>query len=353
MGSWNDIEEWSAPKEFTPSAFLSIIIAARNEAENIEACLNTLDENEYPKESYEVILIDDHSDDDTYTLATQLGISNLKVIKQDEHKHGKKQALKKGIALAKGALILTSDADCEYDKHWLKTMVSFFESHQARLITGPIAFTKEKGFLQKFQALDLIGLMAVTGSGIQTEKQFMANGSNMLYSKAVFDEVDGYRGNEHLASGDDMFLIHKVAEKYPDDIYFVKAKEAIVETEAEPGLRDFLAQRKRWATKTTHYTDKRLVFVLGAVFLLSVTIILNILFLWVFDLLFLFIGLFQLFIKMILDYLFLSNISKFFEAKKLMKVFIPSNLFHLFYISYSGISGLFGGKYEWKGRKLS
>lgn len=353
MGSWNDTEEWMVPDNFTSSSFLSIIIAARNEAENIEACLKSLSENNFPKSNYEVILIDDHSDDDTYDLAVGLNIPNLKVIKQEEGLSGKKQALKKGISISKGDLILTSDADCTYHTHWLASMISYFENHQAKLITGPIAFTKLDGFLQKFQALDLIGLMAVTASGIKTEKQFMANGSNMIYSREIFDEVDGYRGNEHLASGDDMFLIHKVAEKYPDDIHFVKSKEAIVETNAEPTLSDFLAQRKRWATKTTHYTDRKLVFVLAAVFILSVTILLNIFIFSFFNSLFLFIGLFQLFIKMILDYLFLSNIAKFFDARSLMKLFFPSNIFHLFYITYSGISGLFGGKYTWKGRELT
>lgn len=353
MKSWNELKEWSSPKSFKPEGFLSIIIPARNEEKNIELGLKSLAANKYPKDKYEIILIDDHSEDKTYEIAKSLHIENLTIIKQDEGKQGKKQALKKGIARAKGELILTTDADCIYHRNWLRCMISFYENHQAKLLTGPIQFTPNNNFLQRFQALDLIGLMAVTASGIQTERQFMANGCNMVFSKAIFDEVGGYRGNEHLASGDDMFLVHKFAEKYPEDIYFVKSEEAIVKTKAEPTLRTFLSQRKRWATKTVHYTDKRLIFLLGMVFLFSISILLNLFILSFFNSFYLLIGLFQLSIKLIIDYLFLSNVSQFFRAKKVLDEFFPSNILYLFYILYSGVSGLFGGKYSWKGRTIS
>lgn len=351
--SWNKIEDWKTPLDFSPSKLLSIIIPARNEAKNITACLKSISDNNYSKDKYEIILIDDHSEDQTSALAASLSIPNLKVLKQEEGRQGKKQALKLGIQQSKGELILTTDADCVYDKEWLRTMVSFFDNHQAKLVTAPIAFHNPKGYFQKFQALDLNGLMVITAAGIQTEKQFMANGANMMYSKEIFNEVNGFRGNEHLASGDDMFLVHKVSELYPDDIHFVKAKESVVSTSAEASLFSFLEQRKRWATKTTHYTDRRLLMVLSIVFLLCITIVLNIFVFSIFNALFLFIGLFQLFIKMILDYLFLSNITSYFGTRSLMKAFLPANLMHLIYICYSGVAGLFGGKYEWKGREVN
>lgn len=353
ISSWNKIEDWSTPADFSPSKFLSIIIPARNESRDILACLNSISSNKYPTDKYEIILIDDHSEDDTYQLAASLKIPNLIIIRQEEGRKGKKQALKLGIQKSEGELILTSDADCVYDENWLSTMVSFYDNHQAKLVTGPIAFSEPSGYFQKFQALDLNGLMVITAAGIQTEKQFMANGANMLYSKEVFEEVNGFRGNEHLASGDDMFLVHKVSELYPGDIHFVKAKASVVSTSAEVSLISFLDQRKRWATKTTHYTDRRLLMVLSIVFLLCLTIMLNIFVFSLFNSLFLFIGLFQLFIKMILDYLFLSNITSYFGTRSLMKAFFPANLMHLIYICYSGVTGLFGGKYEWKGREVS
>jgi len=332
ISSWKKIEEWSTPKDFSPSR---------------------IHENSYPLDGYEIILIDDHSEDETSKLASSLNIPNLTILKQEEGRQGKKQALKLGIQKSKGELILTTDADCVYHKEWLSTMVSFYENHQAKLVTGPIAFSEPTGIFQKFQALDLNGLMVITAAGIQTEKQFMANGANMLYSKKIFEEVNGFRGNEHLASGDDMFLVHKVSELYPEDVHFVKAKASGVSTSAEASLLSFLDQRKRWATKTTHYTDRRLLLVLTSVFLLCLTIVLNIFVFSFFNLLFLFIGLFQLFIKMILDYLFLSNITNYFGTRSLMKAFLPANLMHLIYICYSGVTGLFGGKYEWKGREVS
>ena len=353
MSSWNDIEEWSVPDDFFPTRFLSIIIPARNEAKDITGCLRSISANNYPSDKFEIILIDDHSEDETSKIASLLEISNLTILKQEENRQGKKQALKLGLQKAKGELILTTDADCVYDERWLSTMVSFYESHQAKLVTGPIDFAKPKGLFQKFQALDLNGLMVITAAGIQTDKQFMANGANMLYSKNIFEEVNGFRGNEHLASGDDMFLVHKVSELYPDDIHFVKSKTSVVSTLAETSLKSFLDQRKRWATKTTHYTDRRLLLVLSSVFMLCLTIVLNVFVFSFFNSLFLFIGLFQLFIKMILDYLFLSNITTYFGTSSLMKMFFPANIMHLFYITYSGITGLFGGKYEWKGRRVS
>ena len=219
-------------------------------------------------------------------------------------------------------------------------------------------FSGERNILGKFQTLDFAGMMCITGAGIAARTTRLCNGANLAYPKAVFAEVGGYANNENLASGDDMFLLHKIAAQYPDSIRFLKSNTATILTEPKHDWRDFVAQRLRWGTKNTQYSDWRVTAVLGAVWLFSVSFFVTTALLPLFyfynGLFGVILWLFPLMIKYVTDFVFLRKMCIFFNRKDLLtaKIFLPSFFVHLYYLAYIGLLANFRKKYVWKARVL-
>src|SRR5690606_5203635 len=126
--------------------------------------------------------------------------------------------------------------------------------------------------LQTLEFLYLIGLGAAS---IGNREASTCNGANLAYRKDIFMELNGFQGIEELASGDDELFLHKVAAKYPEKIGFCKSREAVVYTEAKDSLSSFISQRKRWASKSTHYKKKAIVYLGVGVWLFNVFLLLN------------------------------------------------------------------------------
>jgi cellulose synthase/poly-beta-1,6-N-acetylglucosamine synthase-like glycosyltransferase len=407
---WRALPEWQIPESWQPSVRVSVIIPARNEAANIEACLRSILEGSYPANLLEIIVVDDFSGDETSEIVESLKFevwsSAVCLIRLSDFlptearfRANKKKAIEIGIAHATGELIMTTDADCVVPGDWLRLVVSRFNptpdpSPERRgdrdivaehataplpfgggvgggvetggiptLLAAPVAFHREQNFLQRFQSLDFLGLMGITGAGIQLGWQRMGNGANLAYPKAVFEEVGGFSGNENLASGDDMFLIQKVAARWPGSVFFLKNPAATVLTEAKPDWRSFLQQRLRWGTKNAALPEWPVRLVLLTVFLFCWSILLN----SVLAALALVgvpannslpllaspptILLFQLSVKAVFDYIFLREMCRFFKREDLLRWFVPSFFLHTLYIPLVGAASLFLRRYEWKGRR--
>ncbi|NJL75821.1 MAG: hypothetical protein HC892_13175 [Saprospiraceae bacterium] len=231
-------------------------------------------------------------------------------------------------------------------------LVSYYECQQMKFIAAPVNFYQEQNALERFQSLDFMGMMGIAGGGIQRRFMRMCNGANLAYTKSVFEEVHGFQGINHIASGDDMLLMHKVAARYPKQVGYLKNSSATVFTHAKPTLRDFLQQRIRWATKSSGYQEQIVIVILALVLFFCLNIILTILLIpflgW--KIVFILVGL--LLAKAIMDYLFLNLMSHFFERKQLMKSFVPSFFMHIAYIVFVGTAANFVKNYEWKGRKV-
>jgi len=355
---WNKIPSWETPKNFTPKTKVSILIPARNEAEKILKCLNAILIQTYPKDLFEVIVLDDFSTDGMADLILDK-FQNIKLLKlsdflsEKDTQSFKKRAIELGIEHSYGELILTTDADCEVPKNWLDSIVSFYEEKQLKFIAAPVNFHQEKSIFERFQSLDFMGMMCVTGAGIQLRLGNMCNGANLAYEKSAFYEVGGFEGINQIASGDDMLLMQKIAEKYPSKIGFLKNQNTTVLTEAKPNLGSFLSQRIRWASKSTSYKEWRVTFILGMVFLFCLNILSSFLLIPFLGILGVKVFLSQLTIKMIIDFIFLGKMARFFNRKDLMKTYLPSQLLHISYIVVVGILGNLIKKYEWKGRQVS
>ena len=243
-----------------PKHCFSIVIACRNEEDNLENLVESISKIEYPTSKFELILVDDHSTDTTNELArTLLKYTKIqsRVIKLEDDLLGKKHALTKGIGESMFNWIVTSDADCIIPPLWLKIFDQSLIENNSLMLAAPIKYKDyEKNFVMDFQTTDLAAMMGTTMGGFGLEKPFMCNGANLLYNKEAFLEVKGFEGNYHSISGDDIFLLEKFQRNFPGRVHYVKSEYSIVETEAEGTIKGLVNQRIRWASKSSKYESK-------------------------------------------------------------------------------------------------
>lgn len=360
--NWNTLPLWKNPKEKLTTTHISVVISARNEAENIVRCLQSIATQNYPTALFEIILIDDHSEDETLARAKELQISNLRTLRLQDYlltsekiNAYKKKAIEVGIDQAVGKLIVCTDADCRVGKEWLRQIALCYEKTNAKMIVGPVLFEDEQSLFQRFQSLDFLGMMAITGAGINGRFLYMCNGANLAYPKAVFEELEGFKGIDTLASGDDVLFLQKVAMHYPKDIRYLKANEAVVFTTPMRTLRSFIRQRVRWASKSGSYSTRLLSgwgtqLQLALVWLFSLSIVSSFLLIPFWGLNIFWLWFIQFIMKGYADYWLLSSAAKFFKRPDLMRVFVPSLFLHCWYIVWVGFLGMLPKRYIWKGR---
>jgi len=331
----------------------SILIPARNEAENIEKCLQSIAAIDYPSAYFEIIVIDDFSTDATAEIVSN--VSGVRLIRLSESVSSpinsyKKKAIETGVAAAKFPWIVTTDADCTVPKNWLIHFNRILQQEQIQFIAAPVAIQYGKAFLDVFQALDFMSLQGITGAAASTGFHHMCNGANLCYSKHAFEAVEGFRNIDHIASGDDMLLMQKIAQKFPKSIAYCKNKEAIVRTLPVIGIKAFFMQRIRWASKARSYKDARIITVLLLVYLLNAFLV------FVFLMAFLNASLWPVLIAGILtkcigELIFLLPVAEFFGMTALLLWFPFAQPFHIVYTVVAGALGSIG-KYEWKQRKV-
>ena len=346
---WRSIPDYISPGQ--PAQMkISVIIPARNEEKNIGQLLLALQNQSFPKDFFEIIVVDDHSEDATVATVRQFAFVKLVQLKDDNINSYKKKAIETGIAAATGELIVTTDADCLPTREWLKTIAACKEEKQAAFLVAPVVFENDNSLLEIFQALDFLTLQGITGASVYKNIHSMCNGANLAYERKAFYEVNGFADVDHIASGDDMLLMYKIWKKYPQRIHYLKSKDAIVTTQPMKTWKEFFNQRIRWASKAKQYDDKRIFAVLLLVYLFNLSF-LGLLVAGIWNLEF-GIWFFALWLgKTLIEFPFVYSVATFFNKQKLMKYFFFFQPIHIFYTILSGLFGQFG-KYEWKGRKV-
>jgi cellulose synthase/poly-beta-1,6-N-acetylglucosamine synthase-like glycosyltransferase len=362
--AWKKIPDFvAAENAYNELPFISIIIAARNEEKNIGKCIQSILDQTYPAEKYEIIVTDDHSTDKTVSIIQFFQKNNIQVLHLADFIFGqkinsyKKKSIDTALQFAKGELIVTTDADCIAPPKWLETIAHFYKHKSPVFVALPVNFTNSsisdslfKKLFKVFQSLDFMTLQGITGASVFKKVHAMCNGANLAYQKEVFFKVGGFEGVDKLASGDDMLLMQKIQAQYPDEIAFLKSKEVIVNTQPAETIKDFMNQRIRWASKAGYYTDKKITAVLLLVYLLNAwLLILGICSFFSLNALYLF--LVSLLIKTLAEIFFLFPVAKFFEKQKQLWWFLPAQPFHILYTVIAGGLGRFGS-YQWKGRKV-
>ncbi len=338
-----------------PQTHISIIVPARNEEDNIGKCIDAILAQEYPNHLFEVIVIDDHSTDNTAGVVKNYKQSNIRCIQlaghvTDETIAYKKKALSLGIATAKGELIITTDADCIAGKQWLKNIAALYERDKPVMIVAPVDFTNNGSIVQLFQSIDFMSMQGITAASHKLGLGNMSNGANLAFTRTAYDAVDGYTGIDHLASGDDYLLMMKMRYAYPTSISYLKTEAAIVHTAPQPDWGSFLQQRIRWASKSGKYDDKKLTAILMLVYLYNV-LLLVVGVVGIFNVNYLLLFAAMLLLKTEVEIYYLLPVARFFNKRKDLLYFPLLQPLHILYIVAAGMLG-FVGVYKWKGRKL-
>lgn len=352
------IRGWHKLVYFKPTAStlttkVSILVAARNEAENISKTIEDLIAQRYDKTLTEIIFIDDHSTDNTAEIISTYASGGVRLIRLNEDRplnSYKKKAIQTAIADASGTLIVTTDADCRMGPNWLKTIVSFYEEKRYKMISSPVTYYEEKSFFERAQTLEFLYLIGLGASTIGNKRPSTCNGANLAYERDAFYEVGGFKGIDDLASGDDELLLHKMAARFEGNIGFLKNEDAVVYTHPKATIKEFIQQRKRWASKSTRYKNKSIIVLGVCIWFFNVSILVN-LGLGLFIGSFLKLALYQLLAKMAVEFVFLYDVTAFSNRKSLLRLLPVLNVLHILYIVYIGIAGN-TGKYNWKGRMV-
>lgn len=343
------------PQQTTVHTPISVLIAARNEEDNIARTLNCIVNQDFPKELLQIIVVDDHSTDNTAAIVASYasrGVTLLQLNEGDKLNSYKKLAISRAIAQASGEIIVTTDADCRMGTNWLRTVVSYFEETEAYMVSSPVAYSEEKSYFERLQTLEFLYLIGLGAAGIGNKNPTTCNGANLAYRRDLFYEMGGFNGIDNLASGDDELFLHKVAEKYAEKIGFCKSKDAIVYTDAKATLSGFISQRRRWASKSTKYRDKRVVWLGVSIWLFNLSLIaglmqfiidlpnVNVLFLVAFVM------------KVLAELAFIYPLCGLVNRHALLVNLFPLSFIHAVYLVYIGVAGNVG-KYDWKGRRVN
>ena len=325
---------------------VSIIIAARNEEDNIDEIINNFNSQNYPKDKIELIIIDDHSTDMTSKKANKFKQNNIKVLLLPDNLYGKKQAIDFGLQHAVGDIILTTDADCSFERNWVNTMSSYFADKNVKLVAGPVKYSSNESFFQKFQSLEFYSLISCGAGAIGIQKPIFCNAANMAYSKDVI-EIFNRVSDSKIASGDDVFLLHYLKKTNTNAIKFALDEKAIVTTSSKENISDFLNQRKRWTAKSASYDDLFTLFVSILVLLVNfsfIYVLFDSLFTYNYNFLFFFFAM-----KFICDYLILKPALIFFKKENLTKWTLLFEFFYSLYVIFIVVMS-FTTKFKWKDR---
>lgn len=347
-------------KDLKPRTKFSVIVPFRNEAANLSRLLDSFFRLNYPKTLFEVILVDDDSEDDSVktiqniidTKSSKKDFTRtdiIKVIKNNRTSNSpKKDAITTALKMAKHDWIITTDADCIIPKYWLDTFDECIQTNQPNCVVAPITYSDGSSFLKRFQILDILSLQGATVGGFGLKLPFLSNGANFAYRKAAFQAVDGFSGNNNLASGDDIFLLEKLKKIDLKKVLYLKSDQAIVTTKPMADLKSLIHQRLRWASKTSRNPNwfSKLV---GLIVFSGNLACIAILPIFLFGLITPRIAIALLVIKFSIDFLLLFKTARFLKQECVLFSYVWSCLLYPFFSVYIAILSLFKS-YKWKGR---
>ncbi len=332
---------------------VSVIVPFRNEKKNLPNLIQSLTKLNYPKYKVEFILIDDYSTDGSLQWLKEKNLDErFKIIPKVEGKdrEGKKYSIELGIQHSTGEIIFITDADCLPPQNWLTKSIPLFDDNTG-FVAGSVLFRSDGTLFGNLQQIEFAGLITAAAGLIGAGKPTTCSAANIAFRKKAFTAVNGYAGNEALASGDDELLLQKIHSTTNYKVKFNPSPESIVITAPNETPKEFFNQRKRWASKSLFYNDKFLIVKLALIFLFYLSIPLLLLFGLFFSAHLLIDSLVLFVLKILLDYLTLKKGAQTIFGNYKFKSFLIAELLHIPYILVSAIGGAFGN-FEWKKRRL-
>lgn len=338
-----------------PETRISLLIPARNEQENISRLLRDVQLQDYPPDLLEIIVIDDHSEDQTALVADSF-IPEMKykmhVLRVTGESRGKKSAIHLGVSKAMGDLIITTDADCRAGAAWIRSMASFFEQYHPQMILAPVRYSNNTNFFGWMQEFEFMSLQLTTGGSAGMKNPLLANGANLAFRREAYQKCGGYSDNSAIPSGDDMFLLSGIKKEFgKTSIQYLKSAKAIITTNPESTLKGFVSQRLRWVSKTRGYKDWFLLSVSALVYLtnlaLFIALIAGIFFFQVRIMAMVF-----FIMKLLIDLPSMIAATRFFKRKQLIWLLPMLEIINSIYTSLIGIAGNVMS-FGWKGRTFN
>jgi len=332
-------------KEYLPT--ISIVVAARNEESNLQQLLNSLVEQDYPKEKMEIIIVSDRSTDGSWQIINDFSnlypfVKGIQLEEKPDDMTPKKYALTCGINNTGGEIILSTDGDCIVPKGWSRSMVSSFDDNTGIVVGRSSINLSNPSFFNQYQSVDFLGIMAANAGVIGWKKGWSGSGQNIAYKRNAFEKIGGFLPVAKTISGDDMYLVQSISRHY--DLHFNTDPNSFIYTQPAPSIKAFINQRIRWASNSRYLWETNILFL----FFLIIAFISNsvlIIALWNKRVLSIFLFLFI--IKIISDglVLYTGSVKLNVSFKKIH--FIAWSIFQPIYIPLTGVLGLLGW-FTWK-----
>ncbi len=331
----------------------TVIVAARNEEKSIAQCLQSLIQQTYPTNRYEIIVVDDGSIDKTASIVRSFSerYPNIHLLSLPvglERESGRKPlAIAEGINQAEGEIILTTDADCITPPRWIEIMTNHFENNVV-FVAGPVVEQNCKDFFSKLEQVEFLGLITTAAGLIGSERPIICNGANLAYRKDAFVAVGGFGNNG--SSNDDESLMNRMIFRKIGKIVFAPESDAVITTRSSNTMALFLRQRIRWANKRGHYENKSIFITLISLYLFFLSIALTVSLIPLEHKLLLPV-IIALMIKAFVDYFALRSGARLFLQRVPIFYFLIAEILHVPYIVIAAAIGQLSSM-QWKGRTL-
>ena len=324
---------------------VSIIVAARNEENNILTCLESLNNLIYPDDKLEIIIIDDASSDKTLKITSEFihGKINFRVIHLEENDStklkGKVRAMAEGIKIANGEIILTTDADCAVSPLWAKTIASYYVGNVG-VVNG---FTTQivKNSFSGMQAIDFIYLLFIAAGTINLGKPVSCIGNNMSFRKKAYEETGGFE-NLPFSVTEDFLLLNSIHKLKKYEVIYPLNKDSLVISKPAESNKELFYQKKRWAVGGIDTPPIGLGLMLWS-FLTNLFLMMTPIFLsaaWVY----------LVFFKVAIDFFVLLPVHQRLGLQKNLKYFPVFEIYYIIYMVVLPFAIMFNKKVKWKDR---
>jgi len=231
---------------------VTILVAARNEEATISDCLENLGKLNYPPDLLQRIVINDRSMDNTrqIILEHQKRTPTLKLVDISEDMNGlmgKMNALAQGMDHVEGEIVLVTDADCLVSPGWVSEMVSYFTDKIG--LIGSLTVIKnpeeKEKFFDNIQTLDWFFLQAIASGTAGIHLPVSVLGNNFGFRKSVYDMIGGFTAIGFSLT-EDMALLSTIIKKTDYKIAYPLQSDSMIQSLPLNHIRDFFQQRKRW-----------------------------------------------------------------------------------------------------------
>ena len=336
--------------------FVSIVIPAKNEAKNIVNILNNLSQQTYPEDLFEVIVVDDKSQDYTATIVNDFmgNISNLQLLSTagvESSLRYKKHPLNLGIRKSQGEILLLTDADCTVSSNWIAAMVSSF-TENVGMVIGYSEASPVRTITQKLEALDFLMLLSAARDSAALGDPYACTGQNLAYRRQAFDAVEGFSAFASQVGGDDTLLMQQIKRQTSWEIVFSPDPDSFVKSTPQETAWGFITQRIRWATDTLQvWKTDPLFFGIIVVTFLANLFSLTFPFMLFNNPLLIPIVCYGLCAKFAVEGAVMLKGTSFFNRQELRSVYLLWFLLQIPYITFMGLLSFFGNFLPWGGKQ--